>query len=226
VAKHAVRSYFEYRYQPVGAVRTRSDGRVADVHRRRTWRRRGLRTAGARSPAPAGGAPRPPGTRPGRGQPRRGNGQPPLASRQLRPGRGPATAAPPPEIPQARRAHRAVPADRGDRGRHRATGRGRLRPQPGGLRERQGGCLGLGHQRRRRRHHPGLRHRHQRQRRPADRVQDRHSGHPLHDRHLPARLVRRQRRPPRHPRHTAATGRSPRRGPCRPTRFPGSTSPD
>ena len=47
----------------------------------------------------------------------------------------------------------------------------------------------LGHQRRGRLLHPGLRHRHLGQRRPAHRLQDQDRRLGLHDRHLPDRLV-------------------------------------
>ena len=105
----------------------------------------------------------------------------------------------------------------------------------------------LGHRRRRRLLHPGLRHPDQRQRRRADRLQDRHRRPRLLDQDLPTRLLpgqrgargrhrRRRRRPPpaasrpapptRRPRSTtAAPGRSRPPGTCRPRPCPGSTSP-
>ncbi len=105
----------------------------------------------------------------------------------------------------------------------------------------------LGHQRRGRRLHPGLRDRHLGQRRPAHRLQDRHRRLGLHDRHLPDRLLPGPRRAQdrlgdaerlaaaepaqlHHRRHHRALrlrqlGASRRRGTCRPRPSPASTSP-
>ena len=118
--------------------------------------------------------------------------------------------------------------------------------QPDRLREPEAGHRPrrLGHRGRRRPDHPGLRDRHQRRRRSAHRLQDRH-GLPtdVPHRHLPDRLVPGARRaldrhgasrPSPQPQAsrsasrtpppsctTAARGRSPRRGTCPPTRVSG-----